>query len=189
MSPPAFQRAERSVQRGRLSRSFRRLALRSATGTAQRAIPTIGGGSVTRVLPLAYEPNLPFPDRAWRSSSLPVGSGGPRRAAVSGRSVAAGRGGAGCRRTIERLGGHLLGCRRMLGGGRNLVLHRTTRKRSVSSVSPFARSPARHGWNHTRAVNPARRADPDGFKIPTFRHSRAPARRSSEGESAALPAP
>ena len=40
MSPPAFQRAERLARRLCLVHSFRRLTLRSATGTAQRAIPT-----------------------------------------------------------------------------------------------------------------------------------------------------
>jgi hypothetical protein len=39
MSPPAFQRAERLAKRVRLVYSFRRLTLRSATGTAQRARP------------------------------------------------------------------------------------------------------------------------------------------------------
>ena len=44
MSPPAFQRAERMAKRARLVYSFRRLTLRSATGTAQRARPYRGVG-------------------------------------------------------------------------------------------------------------------------------------------------
>ena len=44
MSPPAFQRAERLAKRVRIVYSFRRLTLRSATGTAQRARPYRRGG-------------------------------------------------------------------------------------------------------------------------------------------------